>query len=219
MATAYIPPLVNAQVAFTMTDAHDALLQRRRLLKGLAAVPLVLSTPGLAYAKTATKTTVNTAASRLIVPGPRELSLYHTHTDERLTLEYFDGRQYVPEALAQLNYFMRDFRTGDMPIMDPAVFDILSGLCSACGNGTFDIISAYRSKKTNEMLRAHEGRSVAKNSLHMKGQAIDIRLNGRATNKMRAAAVAMGRGGVGYYPGSNFLHVDTGRVRTWGAKG
>jgi uncharacterized protein YcbK (DUF882 family) len=190
-----------------MTNLDRVLLQRRLLLKGLVALPLALSTTRLAYA--------NVAANN----APRELSLFHTHTDERLKLVYFDGKEYVPEALSQLNYFMRDFRTGDMPQMDPGVFDILSGLCSACGNGTFDIISAYRSKRTNEMLRAHAGRSVAKHSLHLEGKALDIRLNGRATKQLRNAALALAGGGVGYYPKSNFLHVDTGRVRIWGATG
>ena len=184
-----------------MTDSTQA-SQRRLLLKGLAATPLVLASPKLVYANS----------------GPRELSFFHTHTDERLKVVYFDGRQYVPEALTQLDKLLRDHRTGDIHPIDPGVFDILSGLCGACGKGTFDIISGYRSPHTNELLRETGGGGVAKRSLHMDGKAIDVRLNGRATVQLRAAAIALAKGGVGYYPASNFLHVDTGRPRVWGAE-
>jgi uncharacterized protein YcbK (DUF882 family) len=186
-----------------MTDSNQAFANRRLLLKGLAAVPLVLSTPRLAYANS----------------EPRELSLFHTHTGERLKVVYFDGQKYEPEALAQLNKLMRDHRSGEVHKIDPGVFDILSSLCTSCGKGTYDIISGYRSAHTNELLRGTGGGGVAKRSLHMDGKAIDIRLNGRATPQLRKAAIALARGGVGYYPESNFLHVDTGRVRTWGATG
>ena len=184
-----------------MTHSNQTFLNRRLLLKGLGAVPLVLSSPQLVYANS----------------GPRELSFFHTHTDERLKVVYFDGKQYVPEALAQLDKLMRDHRTGEIHKIDPGVFDLLNTLCGACGKGTYDIISAYRSEHTNEVLRGKGGGGVAKRSLHMEGKAIDIRLNGRATTQMRAAAIALARGGVGYYPASNFLHLDTGRPRTWGA--
>lgn len=198
-----------------MTDSHQALLHRRRLLKGLAAaLPLALASPRLAYAITEANTEAISGANS----APRELSFYHTHTDERLSVVYFDGQDYVPEALAQLNKLMRDFRTGESHEIDPGVFDILNALCGLCGKGTYDIVSAYRSPHTNKMLRASRGGGVAKHSLHMEGKAIDIRLNGRASTQLHRAAVALGRGGVGYYPESNFIHLDTGRVRTWGAK-
>ena len=186
----------------TMTDSNQALLHRRLLLKGLAAAPLVMAAPSLVYANS----------------GPRALSFFHTHTDERLKVVYFDGRDYVPEALTQLNKLMRDHRTGEVHKIDVGVFDLLDALCAKCGNGTYDIISGYRSPHTNELLRGKGSGGVAKRSLHMDGKAIDIRLNGRATPQLRAAAISLARGGVGYYPESNFLHVDTGRVRTWGAK-
>lgn len=186
-----------------MTDVNQAFNQRRLLLKGLAAVPLVLSTTRVAYANS----------------GPRELSFFHTHTDERLKVVYHDGQNYVPAAMAQLDKLLRDHRTGDVHKIDPRVYDILSSLCGACGKGTYDIISGYRSPHTNEMLRGTGGGGVAKRSLHMDGKALDIRLNGRATPQLRAAAISLAQGGVGYYPESNFLHIDTGRVRTWGATG
>ena len=198
-----------------MTDPTQTLLHRRRLLKGLAAaLPLALATPRLAYAITEG----NTEAISVPDLGPRELSFFHTHTDERLSVVYFDGQDYVPEALDQLNHLMRDFRTGESREIDPGVFDLLNSLCGLCGNGTFDIVSAYRSPHTNAMLRKTRGRGVAKHSLHMEGKAVDIRLNGRATPQLQRAAIALGRGGVGYYPESNFIHIDTGTPRTWGAK-
>jgi len=147
--------------------------------------------------------------------GDRLLSFLHTHTDKRLTVTYYRDGAYVPEALAELNRFLFDFRTGDVVEIDPALFDILHSLQQATGStGTFEVISAYRSPETNEMLRRRSS-GVAKRSQHVLGKAIDVRLTDVDTSILRDVALSMKSGGVGYYPGSNFIHVDTGRVRRW----
>ena len=144
------------------------------------------------------------------------LRLYHTHTGERIDIVYRIGDHYLPEAEAQLDHFLRDHRTGDVKHYDPHVFDILSDLTTAVGhpNAEIDIICGYRTPWSNEFLRAGSA-GVAKNSQHMQAHAIDIRIPGVDTLTLRNAALALGRGGVGYYPRSAFVHVDTGRVRTW----
>jgi uncharacterized protein YcbK (DUF882 family) len=146
----------------------------------------------------------------------RRLRLYNTHTAERIELVYRQGDQYSPGALAKLDYFLRDHRTGDVRHFDPRLYDILSDLTSSIGNpgGEIDIICGYRTSSTNESLRAHTT-GVAKNSLHIQAEAIDLRMPGIDTLKLRQAALALRRGGVGYYPHSDFIHVDVGRVRQW----
>ena len=145
----------------------------------------------------------------------RGLRFTHTHTGERLAVEYFDGGTYLQDALTTINHFLRDFRTSEVYPIDPGLLDLLHGLNNLTSSGQpFQVISGYRSPATNEMLR-HRSEGVAAGSLHMKGQAIDIRLGDVPLAKLRSAALAAGRGGVGYYPASDFVHVDTGRVRTW----
>jgi len=148
--------------------------------------------------------------------GPRELSFHHTHIGENLRLEYHDGVQYLPEAMKQISFYLRDFRTGDIHPIDPGVLDLLHVLCHQTVGRTlpFHVISAYRSPKTNAMLR-QKSHGVAKHSLHMQGKAIDIRLPGCDTRHLYRAALGLRRGGVGYYAKADFIHVDTGRVRTW----
>jgi len=146
---------------------------------------------------------------------PRALAFYHTHTGERLRVTYAANGTYLPEALDEINHFLRDFRTGDVYRMDPQLLDILYELRRrAGGRGTFEIISAYRSPQTNEMLRSRSD-GVAKRSLHMEGKAMDVRLVGARLDRLRDEALALAVGGVGYYPESEFIHVDTGRVRRW----
>jgi uncharacterized protein YcbK (DUF882 family) len=144
------------------------------------------------------------------------LLLYNTHTAERIELVYRHGDRYIPGALAKLDYFLRDHRTGDVHRFDPRLYDILSDLTLAIGHpgGEIDIVCGYRTSSTNESLRAHTT-GVAKNSLHIQAEAIDLRMPGIDTLKLRKAALALRRGGVGYYPHSDFIHVDTGRVRQW----
>ena len=145
----------------------------------------------------------------------RSLSFYHTHTSESLTVTYFRDGEYVTSALVELNQFLRDFRTRDEIEMDPAVFDILHEIQQVSGStGTFQVISAYRSPATNEMLRNNSG-GVARNSQHLLGKAIDVRLTDLDTAELRDVAWSLQRGGVGYYSESDFVHVDTGRVRRW----
>ncbi len=147
----------------------------------------------------------------------RRLSLYHTHTGKRLDVTFKRGGEFVPEALDEVNAFLGDFRTGDVEAMDPKLLDILYELRESLGSsGTYEVISAYRSPKTNEMLRGRSAASgVARKSQHLLGKAIDVRLTDVKLEDLRDRAIAMQRGGVGYYAGSNFIHIDTGRVRRW----
>lgn len=144
------------------------------------------------------------------------LRLYNTHTGERMEIIYRRGGQYLPEALSRLDYFLRDHHTGDIRHFDPRLYDILSDLSASVGapSGEIDIVCGYRTSSTNETLRAHTT-GVAKNSLHIQAEAIDLRMPGVDTLKLRKEALALHRGGVGYYPHSDFIHVDVGRVRQW----
>jgi uncharacterized protein YcbK (DUF882 family) len=144
------------------------------------------------------------------------LRLYHAHTGERIDIVFRQGDKYVPEATAKLDRFLRDHRTGDMQQYDPKVYDILWDLTNSVGRpgAEIEIVCGYRSPWSNEFLRAHTA-GVAKHSLHMQAKAIDIRLPGTDTLKLREAALELHRGGVGYYPNSDFIHVDTGRVTQW----
>jgi uncharacterized protein YcbK (DUF882 family) len=144
------------------------------------------------------------------------LVLYNTHTAERIDIVYRRGEEYIPSALAKLDYFLRDHVTGDVRHFDPRLYDILSDLTASVGHpgGEIEIVCGYRTPTTNESLRAHTT-GVAKHSLHIQAEAIDLRMPGINTLKLRAAALALRRGGVGYYPHSDFIHVDTGRVRQW----
>ena len=153
--------------------------------------------------------------ARAANPTPRALRFEHLHTGERLSVEYFSGGAYLPDALAAVNHLLRDFRTEDVGEIDPQLLDLLYRLTSLTEtHRPFEIISGYRSPATNAMLRQRSS-GVASGSLHLKGQAIDIRLGDIQLAALRKAALALEAGGVGYYPASNFVHVDTGRVRTW----
>ncbi len=158
------------------------------------------------------------ALPRTVLASPadsRLLNLVHTHTGEKLRLEYFTGGRYLSDALAEVNRFLRDFRTGEVNAIEPALLDILQRLGNAAGcNRPFHVISGFRSPATNATLR-QRSEGVAAGSLHMKGQAIDIRPGDVPLAALRAAALDLRAGGVGYYPASNFIHVDVGRVRTW----
>jgi uncharacterized protein YcbK (DUF882 family) len=172
---------------------------RRNVLAALAAAPLAFAT----------------GASVRAARASRTLSFWHTHTDETLEITYFEQGGYVTAALGQVNRFLRDFRTGEVAAIDPGLLDILHRAAQVCGKQRFEVISGYRSPVTNASL-ADRSSGVARNSLHVEGRAIDVRLTGCDTAKLRHACVALGLGGVGYYPESDFVHVDTGRVRTWG---
>lgn len=145
----------------------------------------------------------------------RALGLRHLHTGEHLDVEYFAGGRYLPDALAAVDRLLRDFRSGEVAAIDPALLDLLHALAMTTGaQGPFEVISGFRSPATNEMLR-HRSSGVASGSLHMLGQAIDIRVAGVPLAGLRNAALSLRAGGVGFYPASDFVHVDTGRVRAW----
>lgn len=147
--------------------------------------------------------------------GSWRVNFHHAHTKESFNGVYRVGDRYLPEAFERINYVMRDFRTREIFPMDPRVIDILS-LVQAKTQGApkLEILSGYRSPKTNAMLR-RASTGVAKNSFHMYGQAIDIRMPGKSTRQLQGVAKSLRAGGVGYYPRSNFVHVDTGTVRSW----
>lgn len=149
------------------------------------------------------------------VPDHRSLSFRHLHTGETLSVSYIEDGRYTPDALAEINHLLRDFRTGDKTTMDVSLLDILHRLRTRLeSEQPFEIISAYRSPLTNARLAA-TGRGVAKRSYHLRGMAIDVRLPGRRLRDVRRAALDLRLGGVGYYKRSNFIHLDTGRVRFW----
>ena len=174
---------------------------RRRLVSSLLTLPL----------------SANVFAGR-IAPAAivrRELSFYHTHTGKRLAIEYHNGHSYLIPALNEINQFLSDFRTGEVYPIDRGLLDALFVLQQKSGiENSFEVISGYRSPKTNAKL-CKNSKGVAKHSLHMQGKAIDIRLKGYNTRTLRELAMSMKVGGVGYYRRSNFIHMDTGRVRYW----
>lgn len=144
------------------------------------------------------------------------LRLYHTHTAESIDLVYREGDEYLPDAIARLDHFLRDSRTGAVHHFDPRLFDLLSDLTAELGRpeAEIDVICGYRTPRTNAYLR-RRSRRVAKHSLHMQAEAIDIRVPGVSTRELQLAALALHRGGVGYYGRSQFVHVDVGPVRRW----
>ena len=143
------------------------------------------------------------------------INFRHGHTGESFSGVYRVGDRYLPEAFERLNYVMRDFRTGEVFPMDPHILDVLTIIHKKTGiNRPMEVLSGYRSPKTNAMLRK-ASTGVAKNSFHMYGQAIDFRLPYFNTSQLRTIAREMKVGGVGYYPKSDFVHIDTGKVRSW----
>ena len=153
-------------------------------------------------------------------PAAREyrLRFFNTHTNERIDIVYRRGETYLQEALAKLDHYLRDVRSGTVQHFDPHLFDLLYDLTASLNDagGEIDVICGYRTPDTNEFLRtrsAHTG--VALHSLHMLAEAIDTRLSGVPTLAVRDAALRLQRGGVGYYRDSNFVHVDVGPVRRW----
>ena len=192
-----------------MHDQQGQMLHRRSFLGIGAAAAAAALVPARAQAATA----------RAATKAPeRCLSFFNTHTGERLKTTYCTGGSYQPEALRDLNYILRDFRANEIKPIDPRVFDLLHELAGTLETDRpYHIISGYRSAGTNAMLRERGGRAtgVASHSLHMVGQAIDIRIPGIRLENLRNAARSLKIGGVGFYPDLNFVHVDVGRVRYW----
>jgi uncharacterized protein YcbK (DUF882 family) len=158
----------------------------------------------------------------LALPGPvtatapvRELGFLNLHTGERLRVPYWENGRYLRDALAAIDHVLRDHRANVAHAIDTRLLDLLVHLQQAVGNSrAFEVISGYRAPSSNEMLRSHSS-GVAQGSMHLQGKAIDIRLPGSDLLKLHKAAVGLKGGGVGLYRGSNFIHVDTGRVRYW----
>jgi len=179
------------------------MMQRRRFLSLTAATSAAVMT--------------SSPATALSYPSmaARELTFYNLHTFETLSAVYWRDGTYLPEGLAQISYHLRDFRTGGVKPIDPTLLNILHHLTSTIEHSRpINVISGYRTPATNAMLAARSDK-VAPNSFHMRGQAIDIRLPDFATTGIRDVALNIGMGGVGYYPESDFIHLDTGPIRAW----
>ncbi len=181
-------------------DRDRACHGRRRVVAGLLA-----TMPALWVA----------AGARSAELAPRRIRVYNTHTLEELESVYHDGADYVPAELGRLDWVLRDHRTGELVPMQKELIDLLHELAVTAGvEPRYEIISAYRSPATNAMLAAR-GEGVSPRSLHMEGRAIDVRLTGVPTIRLRELALARQAGGVGYYPTLDFVHLDLGRVRSW----
>lgn len=176
--------------------------QRRSFLKSSVALASAISLPALAK---------NAQAA----PGERTLRLYNTHTGETVRSVFWAEGQFIPDALQDINKVLRDHRNNKIAPIDPQLLVLLNEVSAKFGdNQLVHVISGYRSPESNAMLHAHSS-GVAKRSMHMDGKAIDIRLPGKDLAQLRKAAMSMRAGGVGYYPSSQFVHMDTGRVRYW----
>lgn len=206
-----MPRLLNSG-DFLMQQS-DSFSSRRKFLRtalGVAAgLPLLALGPNSLARTAVTLYPPDTGRAK-------SLAFEHTHTGESLSINYSVGDVYVPDALQKLNYFLRDHYTGEVGNVDPALLDLLYDLRNECSAvAPFQVISGYRCPTTNDSLRKRRGGGVARKSLHMEGRAIDIRLPGMELGDLRDAAQSLKVGGVGYYPGSDFVHLDTGAVRYW----
>jgi len=186
------------------SDKSDIVMSRRRFIRNLACGSLLtLGTPVIAEA----------ASARF--PFHKSLAFQNLNTVDKLKLTYFEDGRYISSALREIDFMLRDYHTGDVHSIDPELLDQLHDLKLMLGvNRPFEILSGYRSPMSNADLHRHQ-RGVANNSLHMQGRAIDIRLEGYDSRHLKNAALSMRRGGVGYYPKSDFVHLDTGHFRTW----
>ena len=188
-----------------MTGNKGTSISRRGVLSAFAAT-VITAAP-----------TFSNAAGFLRGSGDvRRLSMFSGRTGERINTVYWIDGDYVSEALREINLFMRDWRTSQAISMDTRTIDIMSASARLLDTDQpYQLLSGYRSPQTNALLRSRS-RGVARNSLHMKGQAADLRLAGRSVSQMARAAASCRAGGVGKYTGSNFVHMDCGVVRTWG---
>ena len=186
--------------------------RRRFLMLGAATAAVsLLPAPADAYAP-------SVAVAEGARPLPRWLELFNTHTSETLQVAYRDASGFVGASMDKLRWLLRDHRANEAGAIDTALFDQLADFAAKLGvEPRFQVISGYRSSRTNEMLRRAGGGGVARKSLHMQGRANDVRLRGVTCADLRDVAIAARRGGVGYYRRSDFVHLDTGAVRAWGA--
>ncbi len=186
---------------FEKDGMHKRGVDRRRFLMGMGGL-------GLA-------SLVSLPAQASLSAPVRKLSLHNLHTGEKVTASFWEEGRYLDEGLSTFNRVMRDFRRNEVHDIDPKLFDQLFLLQHRLGKaGEIQIISGYRSPHTNAMLRSNS-KGVAKKSYHMQGKAIDLRLPGVPLAEVRQAALQLKVGGVGYYPKSDFIHLDTGPVRSW----
>lgn len=156
-----------------------------------------------------------TASARTHAFPERSLAFYNIHTGERLQVAYWADGNYHAGALDEINYLLRDYRAGQVKAIAPGLLDLLHSVNRVLESPQpFHVVSGYRSSATNAML-AERSTGVAKHSLHMEGKAIDIFLPDRSLKDLHRVALALGKGGVGYYPKSDFVHMDIGRVRSW----
>lgn len=198
------------------------MINRRNLFKTASAASVF----GLGLARNAhaapepvvlfrAKTPVSTQAPVFIEPEIRKAKFLNLHTGESASVVYKESGAIIPDAISEVNNVLRDFRNGEITQIDIALLDTLDELSRRLEvNVPFNVISAYRSPATNAMLAARSD-GVAKGSLHMQGKAIDIRVPGISLSHVKNAAKDLQKGGVGYYPGSDFVHIDTGRIRYW----
>ena len=178
--------------------------QRRSFLKSSAVLASVLGVPALAR-----------AASPLAMPHERTLRMYNTHTGESLRTVFWAEGQFVPDAMNDINKLLRDHRNNQVTQMDPKLLFLLDQVSNAVGaSSVVHIISGYRSPASNQLL-AEKTSGVARHSMHLDGKALDVRIPGRDLAALHKAALHAGGGGVGYYPDSQFVHMDTGRLRHW----
>jgi uncharacterized protein YcbK (DUF882 family) len=189
-----------------MQYIDDVTLSRREIIKatlwGIAGSALL-------------PTVANASVLRMPNVGAFNISFRNQHTGEIFSGAYRVGDKYLPEAFDQINHVLRDFRNNEVFPIDPRVIDIMYMTRKKTGiEAPLEVLSGYRSPSTNAKL-SRVSTGVAKNSLHMTGQAVDFRLPGYSTRRLQNVAVSLQAGGVGYYKGSNFVHVDTGRIRHW----
>lgn len=196
---------------------------RRQFLKNFACGSLMLigaTTSATALARThhvLRRATVHNhkPLQPQIKKSYKELALINPNTGESLRRVYYQDGQLITEALQEFNYLLRDYHTQAVHTIDTNLLDQLHDLKHLLAiNKPFEVVSAYRSPYTNATLR-RQSHGVAKHSLHMEGRAIDIRVTGFPTQHIRNAALALAKGGIGYYPDTNFVHLDTGDHRTW----
>ncbi|MDD2723355.1 MAG: DUF882 domain-containing protein [Methylovulum sp.] len=189
----------------TINARQSTVLARRRFLKQMFCASMLAMNAGIA----------NAAVQKSHAIAHKTIALLHPQTGDQLSLTYFEHGRYLKDALHEIDHLLRDFHTGDVHPIDPALLDQLHDLKQLLGvRQPIQVVSGYRSPFTNANLR-HQSHRVAKHSLHMEGRAIDIRIDGVSTATLKRAALAMQRGGVGYYPRADFVHLDTGEVRTW----
>jgi uncharacterized protein YcbK (DUF882 family) len=185
--------------------------QRRSFLKSSAVLASVLGAPAI---RTSAKTLPDAPVSP-VAPNERIVRLYNTHTGESLRTIFWAEGEFIPEAMQDINKLLRDHRNNKISAIDPKLLVLLDRISAQYGSHpTVHVISGYRSPETNEMLHEKTG-GVAKHSLHMEGKAIDVRIPGQDLAKLHKIVMAQKAGGVGYYPDSQFVHMDVGRVRYW----